>query len=101
MGWKGYELKMPVGMIFKKMYCGKCGAKLQKHKVSTVYKKGDPGYENHLNGHSTIGMNEKEHISYVYQCPDCYQVISYREQLEVAKIQKSSGSKIIHEESQD
>ena len=30
MGWKGYETTIPVGMLFKRMFCHKCGAQLKK-----------------------------------------------------------------------
>ena len=35
MGWKGSEIEMPVGMIFKRMFCHKCGARLKKEKITT------------------------------------------------------------------
>ena len=34
MGWKGSEIEMPVGMIFKRMFCHKCGARLKKEKIT-------------------------------------------------------------------
>lgn len=40
MGWKGSEIEMPVGMIFKRMFCHKCGARLKKEKITKIYKKG-------------------------------------------------------------
>ena len=28
MGWKGYEAEIAIGMLFKKMYCDKCGKEI-------------------------------------------------------------------------
>ena len=56
MGWKGSETKIPVGMIFKKMFCHQCGAQLKKEKITKTYKKGERGYSNKILGHSTLGM---------------------------------------------
>ena len=36
MGWKGLEIEMPVGMIFKRMFCHKCGARLKKEKITKI-----------------------------------------------------------------
>ena len=33
MGWKGYESTISLGMIFKKMYCHKCGNLLKRKKL--------------------------------------------------------------------
>ncbi len=58
MGWRGYETEIPVGMIFKKMFCHKCGTKLIKMKITKLYKKGENGYSNIILGHSALGMNQ-------------------------------------------
>lgn len=97
MGWKGYEMKIPAGMIFRKMYCCKCGTLLEKQKQSTVYKKGEVGYQNKILGHSTIGMDKKEEVSYVYKCPNCQEIVSYDEQVAISKIQKKMNKKILTE----
>ena len=89
MGWKGYELKIPVGMIFRKMYCCKCGARLVKHKTSRLYKKGDVDYQSHILGHSTLGMSKILSESYIYFCPICENITTYDQQLEVARKQKA------------
>lgn len=44
--WKEVEHSIPFGMIFKKMYCHKCGIKLVKNKYSKIILKGDPEYKN-------------------------------------------------------
>ena len=85
MGWKGYELRISPLMIFRKMYCHKCGSKLKIKKVSETYKKGDPEYSNEILGHSTIGMNRKEVVRYIYKCPGCASEITYEDQCKIAK----------------
>lgn len=95
MGWKGYELTIPAGMIFKKMYCHKCGTTLNKIKVSKVYKKGDIGYTNQIAGLTAIGMDKIEKAYYIYRCNNCGLEITYEEQCIIAKKQKKEKKKIL------
>lgn len=97
MGWKGYEAEIPVGMIFKKMYCHKCGNRLKIKKVSNIYKKGDPNYTNKILGHATIGMDRIEVGHYIYQCTNCNFEITYDEQCIISKKQKRLKKKILDE----
>ena len=97
MGWKGYEVTISLGMIFRTMYCCKCGSKLKKKKVSNVYKKGEPEYTGTVLGHATIGMDRIEMAHYIYTCPDCDFEITYDEQCAVAKKQKKLKKKILSE----
>ena len=97
MGWRGYESEIDLGMLFRKMYCHKCGTRLKKMKVTNVYKKGDPGYSNDILGHGTLGMSEKAISHYIYKCPNCGNEISYDDQCIVAKKQKSLKKKILDE----
>ena len=97
MGWRGKETEIPVGMIFKKMFCHKCGTQLKKKKITKIYKKGDPGYSNHLLGHSTLGMSEISRSHYIYKCENCGSKISYDDQCVIAKKQKLLRRKIIDE----
>jgi len=95
MGWKGYEITIPVGMLFRRMYCHKCGNKLKKKKISHTYKKGEEGYSRWLSGRLTIGMEEKQKTHYVYECPVCNFQNTYDEQCIIAKEQKKQGKKIV------
>ena len=86
MGWQGNEMEIPVGMIFKKMYCHECGNRLKVKKISNVYKKGDDNYTDSLLGNFTIGMSSvKKHIMYTIVQPAVWilltmnNVISLRE----------------------
>lgn len=101
MGWRGRMLTIPVGMVFRKMYCHQCGAKLKKEKTSKVYKKGELGYTNQLPGHFgeiPLGMSELEKVGYFYQCPNCKLAITYDEQCMIAKKQKQLKKIILTEE---
>ena len=95
MGWKGSETKIPVGMIFKKMFCHKCGAKLKKQKIIEIYKKGDAGYSNRILGSSTLGMSEISKSCYIYKCTNCDSKIDYDSQCVIAKKQKLLRKKIL------
>ena len=97
MGWKGHEFIMPVGMLFRKMYCHQCGERLTKKKVSVVLQKGDPFFTSWLSGRATIGMDRKEEISYIYKCQNCGLEINYDAQCEIAKKQKELNKKILDE----
>ena len=96
MGWKGYELTMPAGMFFRKMYCHKCGNKLKRKKETHVFRKGEKDYSNKILGHSTIGMDEIEKSYYMYVCPNCNSKITYSEQCVIAKEQRKRREKIIN-----
>ena len=96
MGWRGFETTIPVGMIFKKMFCHKCGARLKKEKITRIYKKGQFGYSNDILGHSTLGMSEKVMSYYIYQCPNCGSKISYNDQCVIAKKQKFFKKRILN-----
>lgn len=85
MGWQGNEMEIPVGMIFKKMYCHECGNRLKVKKISNVYKKGDDNYTDRLLGNFTIGMSSVKKTHYVYHCPTCGLDITYDEQCNIAK----------------
>ena len=97
MGWKGYESTISLGMIFRKMYCHKCGELLKKKKVSNIYKKGDPNYANDILGHATIGMDRIEKVHYIYYCPKCGAEITYNEQCAVARKQKKQNKTVIEQ----
>lgn len=96
MGWQGHEMNIPIGMLFKKMYCYKCGNKLEKKKISEIIKKGDLAYSDDILGHGTIGMDKKEQISYIYKCPNCQLEITYEEQCIISEKQRRANKKILN-----
>ena len=85
MGWRGYESHIELGMLFRKMYCHKCGTQLKREKITKIFKKGEPGYYNRLGGSPTIGMSEVARSHYIYKCTNCDSRISYDAQCIVAK----------------
>ena len=95
MGWKGYEYKIPLGMIFKKMYCHQCGVLLKREKITDTYLKGQDGYSNEILGHSTLGMSKIERSYYMYKCPGCGLKISYDMQCIIAQKQKQAKKHIV------
>ena len=98
MGWRGSETTIPVGMIFRKMFCHKCGTQLRKEKITKTYKKGDPEYSNNILGHSTLGMSEISKSYYIYKCINCGAEIDYDHQCVIAKKQKLLKKKILIED---
>ena len=90
-----YEIKVHVGMLFKKMFCCKCGIKLQKKKMSKINFKGDIGFKRIKYGH-TISLDKKQIIdSVVYFCPNCNIITKYPVQLIISKIQKKKNKLIL------
>ena len=91
----GYEMKIPVGMLFKKMSCCKCGEKLQKNKVSKINYKGDKEFKTIKYGHTVI-LDKKQKIeNFVYYCPNCNIVTEYDEQVKISNIQKKMNKLIL------
>lgn len=97
MGWRGHEIKIPAGMLFRKMYCAKCGEKLQRQKQSKIIKKGEEGFHRSLGRYITIGMTEIKETRFVYICPKCSQITTYDEQLKISKRQKQLRKKILND----
>ena len=98
MGWRGNEVEVPLGMLFRKMYCRICSTKLKRKKISVVCKKGDINYTNRLLGKATLGMSEIQKSEYVYECPKCKVLTTYNNQLRISKLQKKTGKKILSDE---
>ena len=91
MGWRGFTGEIAVGMLFKKMYCKKCGTRLIVKKNTEIVTKDDEGFTNR----GWIGMSSYSSVSYVYLCPNCNSETTYDEQCYIAKIQKVLKTKIL------
>lgn len=91
----GYEMKVPVGMLFKKMFCCKCGVKLQKKKISKLNFRGDADFKRIKYGHTVILDKQQIIDSVVYLCPNCNIITEYNEQLNISKIQKKINKLIL------
>ena len=94
----GFHMEIKVGMLFRRMYCYKCGTKLKRASTSRLVKKGELGYDEHSLSlrFGAIPMSCPQiHVRYVYVCPKCKQVTSYEEQCQIAKKQKQAKTKIL------
>lgn len=101
MGWTGYEGEISIGMLIRKMYCSKCGNRLDRKKVSNLLHKGENGYQNHILGHQTIGMDKIVKTSYIYKCPNCGNITTYEEQLIISKKQKKNKTRVLFDENKE
>lgn len=96
--WKSTEYQLDIGMIFKKMYCHKCGTKLKKEKTSKILKKGDKEFSRHVAGMTAIGPGYNKVYTYYYVCPKCKNAITYEAQLKISKIQKQKSRNILNDD---
>ena len=91
----GYEIKVPVGMFFKKMVCCKCGKKLQRKKLSKINLKGDAEFKR-IKFQHTIILDKRQIIdNFVYFCQNCNIITEYDEQLKIDNIQKKVNKLIL------
>ena len=91
----GYEIKIPIGMLFRKMFCCKCGRKLNRTKRSKINFKGDKDFKRIKYGHTVI-LDERQIIDkIVYHCPNCNIITEYDEQLKISNIQKKNNKLIL------
>lgn len=90
----GFNYSIPWGMVFKKYYCSKCGAKLEKEKTYRVVSNNDKDYYQY---HSASNLLRGDHAvhSYRLKCPACEARISYIEQCIIERIQKKLNHKIL------
>lgn len=93
----GYSMEIDVGMLFRRMYCSKCGTKLKRTNTSRLVKKGELGYDEHLAMRWIIvpASTPQVHVRYVYVCLNCKQVTTYEQQCIIAKKQKQAKTKIL------
>ncbi|MBQ8393502.1 MAG: hypothetical protein IJX51_07000 [Clostridia bacterium] len=98
----GYKMEIPVGMIFRKMYCRYCGERLKRHKATDVYTSSDPNFSRTMKirsaGHRIVNIGSQTSVTYIYKCPNCNKQSTYDEQLLFSKIQKRLGKKILSDD---
>lgn len=91
---KGKSYAIPVGMVFKKYYCCKCGTKLEKERTHRVVNKEDKDYYQYQDC-GTFPRVDHDVYDYRFKCPNCGKRNSYDEQCIMERIQKKSKSKIL------
>ena len=90
----GTSYTIPFGMIFKKHYCAKCGAKLEKEKTHRVVTKDDKDYYLYHNfGH--FPRRDYDVYEHRFLCPECGARASYNEQCVMERIQKKYGDTVL------
>ena len=90
----GQIYSLPLQMIFKKYYCAKCGAKLEKEKTHRVVTKDDRDYYRY---HSYGKFPRRDYDVYDHRlkCPSCGMRISFAEQCITEITQKKQGHKVL------
>lgn len=90
----GKSWSQPLGMVFKKYHCAKCGAKLEKERTHRVVTKDDKDYYRyHDYGKGRSG--DYDVYDYRFKCPECGERISYDAQCIIERIQKKQGRLIL------
>ena len=94
---------IPIGMVFLKFYCHKCGAKLVKHSQKKTLTKDDPEYDYYYHNISrksdlVIAHKDIDVLEYVFRCPACENIIEYEKQRDIRKIQKKLKKNILSDE---
>ncbi len=93
----GYTKTIHIGMIFKKHFCHKCGARLSKNPNARLISPGDKDWKKHNRvGKMRIApVGDIQVTEYNFKCPDCGSIIEYDEQAAIHKIQKKLKSNVL------
>jgi len=92
----GFYTAIPVGMLFKKHYCHKCGSKLGRESYQRMIAPDDPERQ----GYSRKGQLQIGDLTvteFRFQCPTCSNKTEYSDQLMIEKIQKKLNRKKLTE----
>ena len=92
MAWYSYGI--PMGMVFKKYYCCKCGNKLIKEKNYRVVTKDDVDYY-HYHKRGNFPKYDHHVYDYHFKCPNCNNRYSFDYQCVIERIQKYKKSKVL------
>ncbi len=94
---KSYSI--PMGMVFGKFYCHKCGEKLKNTPVmqGTVHP-GDPGWLKESKIGNTHYLGSVEKYEYQFTCPGCGHEMDYDTQCIYKQIQKILGKKVLSDQ---
>jgi len=89
---KHYSL--PLGMVFKKYHCAKCGAQLQKERTHRVVTKDDKDYYRY-HSYGQFPRRDCDVYGHRFKCPGCGARISFDEQCIIEVIQKKQGHTVL------
>ena len=103
---KGYYSSIPWGMLLRRHYCHKCGARLRKDssiRIVTPYDKDYAEYSTWRTGNrlTVVTDGDIQVKEYHFKCPDCQTITKYPEQQVLRKIQKKRGSRILSTQEQE
>ncbi len=95
---KNKSVSIPLGMVFKRFYCHKCGERLVKEPKKRIVTPKDHDYREHNSiGHMNM-IGDIEVTEYDFKCPSCGNTIKYDEQCVIGKIQKKLDKKELYEQ---
>ena len=89
---------IPMGMVFRKFYCCKCGTKLKNNPITRTLRPGDPGYHQARKVGKTYYVGAVQHTEYNFKCPYCTSETEYDEQCVYTLIQKKLGRRVLIDE---
>ena len=94
---KSYSI--PMGMVFGKFYCHKCGGKLKNTPVKdrTVHP-GDPDWFNESKIGNKHYLGSVEKYEYIFSCPSCGHEMDYHTQCTYKQIQKILDKKVLSDQ---
>lgn len=85
---------IPFGMVFKKYYCSKCGARLEKERTHRVVTKNDKDYYRY-HDYGQFPRYDYDVYGHRWKCPSCGRRISFDEQCIIERIQKKCGQSVL------
>lgn len=97
---RSYSFHIPMGMIFKRMYCCKCGEKLKRTFLPIGYQEEGGAFFGASVTSLSISYRSPrivENNECFYSCENCHYYISYDDQKIIAEYQSESGRKILTE----
>ena len=94
---KSYSI--PMGMVFGKFYCHKCGEKLKNVPVldRTVHP-GDSDWFKESKIGNTHYLGSVEKYEYQFRCPSCGHEMEYSKQCTYKQIQKMLGKRVLSDQ---
>ena len=93
-GLNGKSYSLPLGMVFKKYHCAKCGTTLERERTHRVVTKDDQDYYQY-HSYGKFPRRDYDVYDYRFKCPGCGARISFDEQRIIERIQKKQGHMVL------